>query len=128
MLRAGPQGVKASGRRCLWPETLSPGSWSVILSPYEGDSNVEPQGADPSESPGTARGKEMHDKRSGGANGRVTAPPVQTQEGLLGGRAGRAGPWQPRAEACACDRRRRQGASNKTSGERVLRLQPHPPT
>jgi len=42
--------VNVSNPSCRWSESLSLLKWSVILSPYEGESHVDPKGTGKGES------------------------------------------------------------------------------
>src|SRR4030067_628311 len=123
MVSRGHEGV------CLWSETLSPLNWSVILSPYEGQSYVEPQGAEQSQGAHAGERKEVHNERSSLTAGTVRASPA-TAEGSMprGGARGlrrrpaRTGPAQPPAPGGAAA----AGRHNASGGRQPARLAGRP--
>src|SRR4030042_4904887 len=112
---------------CLWPETMSPVNWSVILSPYEGDDHVEPQGADPGQSPSVARRKEVHIDTGSRATRDVKTSPVSAPGSIPGGGPGGSDPRQPREEAGARHMAGCQRPGGGAGGLPLPGLQPHPP-
>src|SRR4030042_1973346 len=80
---------------CLWPETMSPVNWSVILSPYEGDDHVEPQRADRGQGPSVAGRKEVHIDTGSRATRGLKTSPVSAPGSIPGGGPGGSGPREP---------------------------------